>query len=271
MQVYSLPLLPGYGASTKIRSSPAVKSPGGVSLLERMTIAEDLGYDDSYFPTMPDENGQPRPDPSEYILSHSPPSPLMGIDVPNAREIPLGHGDERDQAIEETHDRLENGDGLSPEPGGLGLEEDVSVRAVMERERERDSEGEGEAEAEQHVPGTTISTEHPGQLNHIPSTALSPSELAEPSHPKQSLYHQQTQQLARQRRIPVKRRKSMHHTNQVAEAVFFSYGVSVFFGFQEGEERDVMEDCEGAGAWIKGQEQDDWEVEEFHYAVSLSP
>lgn len=56
-------------------------------------------------------------------------------------------------------------------------------------------------------------------------------------------------------------------TNQIAEAVFYSYGVSVFFGFQEDEERAVMEDIDAAGGWIRGMQEDDWEVEQFHYAV----
>ncbi|TFK46874.1 DUF155-domain-containing protein [Heliocybe sulcata] len=51
----------------------------------------------------------------------------------------------------------------------------------------------------------------------------------------------------------------------VAEVIFFSYGVVAFFGMQEGEERSILEDVENAGGMIKKFQEDDWEVEEFHY------
>lgn len=71
----------------------------------------------------------------------------------------------------------------------------------------------------------------------------------------------------RSQTVPVRnrRRKSHSTTNQVAEAVFFSYGVSVFFGFQPDEEKMVMEDIDAAGCWVRGADEEDWEVEEFHY------
>jgi len=31
-----------------------------------------------------------------------------------------------------------------------------------------------------------------------------------------------------------------------------------------------MEDCERAGTWSRGQDEDDWEQEEFHYTVSCT-
>jgi uncharacterized Rmd1/YagE family protein len=80
--------------------------------------------------------------------------------------------------------------------------------------------------------------------------------------PRYPLTHTRSQPTLRNRR-----RKSHSTTNQIAEAVFFSYGVSIFFGFQEDEERAVMEDIDAAGGWIRGLGEDDWEVEEFHYAV----
>lgn len=242
--MYNLPLLPGYGASTKIRSSPAIKSPGGVSLLERMTIAEDLGYNDSYFPPTNDD-----PDPSDYILSHSPPSPMSPVNLMSSMDVPAGHGEEREQVIEEVQERLESGDGLADTPA-LRAEGEVGVKAAV------GSVG---------PIGTHMSPSHPGYLEHVPSTALDPSDLrqSKPHKPNGILprYPSQT------RPKPKDRRKSALFSNQIAEAVFFSYGVSVFFGFHESEERMIMEDCESAGVWARGQEEDDWEVEEFHYTV----
>lgn len=55
----------------------------------------------------------------------------------------------------------------------------------------------------------------------------------------------------------------------VAEVIFFAYGVVVFFGFQESEERAVLEDIENADIFSRKIEEDAWEVEECHYAVSV--
>jgi uncharacterized Rmd1/YagE family protein len=64
---------------------------------------------------------------------------------------------------------------------------------------------------------------------------------------------------------PRRRRRRSHASHNIAEAVFFSYGVSVFFGFQADEERTIMSDCEAAGTWQQAVDEDDWEVDEFHY------
>ncbi|KAK4684568.1 required for meiotic nuclear division protein 1, partial [Tremellales sp. Uapishka_1] len=224
--VYNLPLLPGYGASTTIRSSPAVKSPGGVSLLERMTQAEDLGYDDSYFPASDDPDGVPFDPSSEYILSHSPPNPenMMGV------------------MASISHDSDSEG-------GALGLQSEMEEEAIET--------------------GTHSSPDDPTHLEHVPSTALSPSDLppvaAPPAIPEYIQQHGQPRYPSGHTHHPRPRAKSHSHQTKVAEAVFFSYGVSVFFGFGEQEEKLIMEDCENAGVWLRGQEEDDWEVEEFHY------
>lgn len=257
--VYNLPLLPGYGAGTRIRSSPSIKSPGGVSLLERMTLAEDLGYNDSYFPV--EENGHgdqwhPGPsshDPSEYILSASPPTIMnmessLGVQL---EQDPSAHLDLIPESPERTQDQ-----GDSSPIVDISPEQDIQENEI--------------------VTGTRMSPEHPGYLQHIPSQALSPEELGstvplpklQPDVRVQdygsiSGEYQRPKYVHPQMR---KRRQSgANLTGKVAEAVFFEYGVSVFFGFQEGEEKEIMEDCEGAGCWTRGQEADDWEVEELHY------
>lgn len=56
-----------------------------------------------------------------------------------------------------------------------------------------------------------------------------------------------------------------------AEAIFFSYGVVVFFGLEEGQERAILEDVQNAGVMRRPLEEDRWEVEECHYAVSHCP
>ncbi|BEI84340.1 hypothetical protein CcaverHIS002_0409440 [Cutaneotrichosporon cavernicola] len=181
--VYNLPLLPGYGATNRVRSSPAVKSPGGVSMMERMTQAEEQGYDDEYFPVEADEPVTGA-DPSEYILSRSPPSPVV--------EHSLALGDERAGPID------------------------------------------------------------------LPEPARSPPK-AEPV----MVYEEPETPTIRP--PPRMRRRSSGYKHPVAEAVFFNYGVSVFFGFAPGEETSIMEDIRNAGVWQVPSAEDDWEVEEFHY------
>lgn len=59
--------------------------------------------------------------------------------------------------------------------------------------------------------------------------------------------------------------------DDAAEIVFFAYGVVVFFGFDEMQERDILEDVHGAGT-VKGvRVEGEWEIEECHYAVSRLP
>ena len=210
-----------------------------------MTIAEDLGYNDSYFPAINED-----PDPSDYILSHSPPTPLSPMNLIPSTDVPAGRGDEREDVVEEVRARLESGDGFFDAP--IQADEEVGVRAAI---------------ASTQQTGTHLSAKHPGQLDHIPSTAGVPSDLPQSRTPDQEGAFK-SPNSAHGRPRARSRRKSAFFSNKVAEAVFFSYGVSVFFGFQESEERMIMEDCESAGVWARGQKEDDWEVEEFHYVVS---
>jgi uncharacterized Rmd1/YagE family protein len=58
--------------------------------------------------------------------------------------------------------------------------------------------------------------------------------------------------------------------DDAAEIVFFAYGVAVFFGFDEVQERDILEDIHGAGTVKGARVESEWEVEECHFAVSES-
>ena len=57
--------------------------------------------------------------------------------------------------------------------------------------------------------------------------------------------------------------------DDAAEIVFFTYGVAVFFGFDEMQERHILEDVHGAGALKVPRAEGEWEVEECHFAVSV--
>ena len=54
-----------------------------------------------------------------------------------------------------------------------------------------------------------------------------------------------------------------------AEAVFLDYGVVVFFGLDESQERSILEDVQGAGVMEKPIKESRWEIEECHYEVRL--
>ena len=53
----------------------------------------------------------------------------------------------------------------------------------------------------------------------------------------------------------------------IAEVVFFAYGVAVFYGFSQAQERNIIEDLANAGILRRMIKEDDWEIEECHFAV----
>lgn len=55
---------------------------------------------------------------------------------------------------------------------------------------------------------------------------------------------------------------------KIAEVIFFSYGVIVFFGLREQQERAIIEDINTAGILTRKFGEDAWEVEECHFVVS---
>ncbi|GLB42057.1 putative DUF155-domain-containing protein [Lyophyllum shimeji] len=61
------------------------------------------------------------------------------------------------------------------------------------------------------------------------------------------------------------RKKAPHEHGEVAEVVFFEYGVVVFFGLEERHERDIIEDIARAGVVKRPFAEDDWEIEECHF------
>jgi uncharacterized Rmd1/YagE family protein len=183
MQMYHLPLLPGYGPDTIIRSTAPGKPTTGKSYLSRLSEAEENGYQGSYFNTP--ILGSPR---DGYISSSPritrPPRPLSPATSAEPYEIDL----------------------TTPVP------ELVS-------------------DLEPQSPSTDIEDVTEVEVPSPPTTK--PDE-------------------------------------KVAEVVFFEYGVAVFFGLEERQERDILEDITKAQILKRRIAEDDWEVEEFHYTVCLS-
>lgn len=68
---------------------------------------------------------------------------------------------------------------------------------------------------------------------------------------------------------PRRRTRAKSVTDEkIAEVIFFSYGVIVFFGLREPQERAIIEDINTAGILTRKFGEDAWEVEECHFVVS---
>lgn len=164
--MYHLPLLPGYGPNSNIRSSVPSHIPGRKSLLSRLSEAEENGYQDTYF--VAPSSRSPTSLREGYMSSGSP--------VGTRRPLPRRESEEADADAEDN-----------------GHEQD-------------------------------------------------------------------------QRETPQEDRSRTRKEDDVAEVVFFEYGVVVFFGLLEEQEREILEDLEKAGVIKRPIKDDDWEVEECHFA-----
>jgi uncharacterized Rmd1/YagE family protein len=243
-QVYTLPLLPGYGASTKVRSSPAVKSPGGVSLLERMTEAEEVGYHDGFFPQVLEEGVQQTDHTrtNEYLLSSSPP---------------------QDGDAQESNNNLER------QTREISPDVDKTFRTGQ------DIPGAGQSSPTETQSDTIrLSTSDPvetrlatidTQSDETTTIASDPFPTETDTQRSAARAHLVAERERAKRRRRSRRDSDAMSSSRVAEVVFFEYGVTVFFGLTEREERDVLEDCESAGIWTRPVAEADWEVEECHY------
>ncbi|KAI0690241.1 hypothetical protein C8T65DRAFT_588070 [Cerioporus squamosus] len=183
--MYHLPLLPGYGPGSNIRSSGAPTIPGNDDPTSGLSDAEEDGYQGTYFTPME-------------------PSTSPGIEgfMPSA----------------------------SPE---------TSTRSVAFTSPSEDT-----------TAGRRSAPEQEHTLSH---EDMNPAFAAPP----------RTGGTTRSR---TRRRTSAAEQQNFAEAVFFEYGVVVFFGFREDQELSLIEDVEGAGIMARPIPHDDWEVEACHYA-----
>ncbi|KAF7356861.1 DUF155 domain-containing protein [Mycena venus] len=178
--MYHLPLLPGYGPGSNIRSSVPAKSTTGKSILSRLSEAEEDGYQGTYFPAAHSPKDRRN---DGYISSESP--------VFTRKPLPPFT------------------------PGSIP-----------------------ETPASEDVPQTPASAPDPLVVFGDDTPA---SEI--PTAPAQT-----------------------SEEEDVAEVVFFEYGVVVFFGLDEQQEKSILEDAENAGIMKKKIPEDDWEIEECHFA-----
>ncbi|KAI6029576.1 hypothetical protein PISMIDRAFT_95782 [Pisolithus microcarpus 441] len=165
--MYHLPLLPGYGPHSNVRSSVPPSTPGAKAFLTRLHEAEENGYQGSYFASPTTDEAQE----DGYVTSASV---------------------ERSQHV--------------PEPP---------------HESDAEAETYTEADVDDH-----------------------------------NLRGEQSEETIHVEHIP---------EDDVAEVVFFAYGVAVFYGFSESQERSILEDVASAGILKRQLKEEDWEIEECHF------
>ncbi|OJT14027.1 Sporulation protein RMD8 [Trametes pubescens] len=184
--MYHLPLLPGYGPGSNIRSSAPAVTPGNEDPSSGLSEAEEDGYQGTYF------NSE----------EHQESAAQMEGYMPSASPVIATHG------------------------MAIGSPEQLQSAALEQ------------ARASGQIP-IVVTTE---EREHEPSRS----------------------ENLRPRRIS--KRKTKSEAENFAEAIFFDYGVVVFYGFREDQELGILEDVEEAGVMLRKIPHDDWEVEAFHYA-----
>jgi len=111
-----------------------------------------------------------------------------------------------------------------------------------------------------------------GSLDHTPLISISyedPPQIRQPREDHDDTHtplktSQPPNKIRKRKRITSKTEPPVDYSN-VAETVFFSYGVAVFFGFTENQEIGILEDLDRAGVMKRKMKEDDWEVEECHF------
>jgi len=219
--MYHLPLLPGYGPNTNVRSSAPTVTKTGESRLAHLSEAEENGYQGTYFTSPPERSEIELRE--GYISSGSP---------VNSRNSHL--------AGPHTHF------------------DDLPSRTEPDSETERERE-------HYHEPAMLTEPETPVS-EIIPSTSYPSYDIDPGAETDPGVYAQQ--------RTPDDSLEQPNHTpsqpqseDEVAEVVFFEYGVLVFFGLKEQQEKDIIEDIEKAGILKRKIQEDDWEIEECHFTV----
>ncbi|KDR80337.1 hypothetical protein GALMADRAFT_242713 [Galerina marginata CBS 339.88] len=214
--MYHLPLLPGYGPNSNIRSSAPTKMKTGKSFLAHLSEAEENGYQGQYFTS----SGNRSPDSIRegYISSSSPVDTRKSkMPEPSSPTTPI-----RLNPPAETDEELEPDPGFATEPESQTPHSEFAPNELH-------THGELDPGAETD-PGTYTPWKAPEETSN------------------------------RDREAALK-----HRDEEIAEAVFFEYGVVVFFGLDERQEKDIIEDIENAGIMKRQIDEDDWEIEECHF------
>jgi len=112
-----------------------------------------------------------------------------------------------------------------------------------------------------------------GSPEHTPLVSVSYEDQHQIQQPRED--HDDSHIFSKTPQSPSRTRKKKRRTSKaetpvdysnMAEAVFFSYGVAVFFGFTKNQEIGILEDVQKAGVMKRKLTEEDWEEEEFHFA-----
>lgn len=209
--MYHLPLLPGYGPSSNIRSSAAP-----TARIARLDEAEERGYQGAYFDA-------PASAPADGYIPSSPTDARQD----DVRHL---HGYIPSSPIDARHDDDRQLGGYSPSsPNDARHEDDRQLHQATIDETE-----------DEHDPDHDHDHDHDiKRRDHAEEALLSPTDDV---------------------KVPVP-------AEPEAEAMFFPYGVVVFFGLTEANERAMLEDVFLAGAAVHPLSEENWETEECHYSV----
>ncbi|KAF9458240.1 hypothetical protein BDZ94DRAFT_1271189 [Collybia nuda] len=217
--MYHLPLLPGYGPDTNIRSSAPSKLKTGKSFLTRLSEAEENGYQGTYFSSPAARSPTSHRD--GYISS----SP---VETRNTRRLTSPPFDDTIHAIQSDTGYISSSPvetrNVHGTPSPSMPPFDETLHAIK---------------SEDFVPSTD-------------ATAFSDTEAP----PEREVRWQTPPRTPPQPKVA---------EEEVAEVVFFEYGVVVFFGMNERNERDILEDLDKAGILKRPMAEGDWEIEECHF------
>ncbi|TEB34374.1 DUF155-domain-containing protein [Coprinellus micaceus] len=176
------------------------------------------------------------------------------------------------------------GDGLSPSDGDMT----ASIMTAVPIPITRDLVGEGVTDDEAERPrfiraatlpvveGIAVSAEEPSPL--VQDELYGEDQSTRSAYERQMGYDREKESHAEKERERLVRiayeealerereREREQQLDNVGEVVFFDYGVVVFFGLAEPHERDILEDIEEAGIVRRLIPEDEWEIEECHFA-----
>lgn len=227
--MYHLPLLPGYGPNANVRSSASSKKKIGKSPLGHLSEAEENGYQGPYFPA------HSPPAHKDGYISASPVDTRNSILRPRSPPSHLPHRRSADGDTERV-----DGDG---DPGFMTDPE------AMNPSRSNTTDG---------------NRPDDGDVNLDPGAETDPGIYGQSWRTKKDkeALNEETEVLQDNGRG-----KEKDGEEDIAEVVFFEYGVVVFFGLQERQEKDILEDIDKAGIIKRILNEEDWEVEECHHEV----
>lgn len=114
--------------------------------------------------------------------------------------------------------------------------------------------------------GSHTESHRPPPRPELESEAEREAEYAEEGESERYDVNERSQETKESAEGERREQVEVKEEDRIAEVVFFAYGVAVFFGLEEGQERAIVEDISNAGILKRPMKEDDWEIEECHFA-----